>query len=63
MNVGEGIFISWSELAMQDLLIDVAAAVDATESDRVWGPSGPSGPTVVSPGNLRLGGRYGQRRE
>jgi len=63
MKVGEGIFISWSELAMQDLLIDVAAAVDATESDRASGPRVASGPKVVSLGDLRLGGRYGQRRE
>jgi hypothetical protein len=32
MNVDEGIFASWSELALQDLLIDVAAVVDATDS-------------------------------
>ena len=63
MKVGEEIFNSWSELAMQDLLSDVAAAVDATESDRAWGPRVPSGPKVVSLGNLRPGGRYGQRRE
>src|SRR5271156_2259778 len=36
MNVDKGIFASWSELALQDLLIDVAAVVDATRSDRVW---------------------------
>jgi hypothetical protein len=63
MRVDDEIFNSWSELAMQDLLIDVAAAVDATESDRAWGPKVPSGPNVVSLGNLRPGGRYGQRRE
>jgi len=34
MNVDEGVFASRSELALQDLLIDVAAAVDATECDR-----------------------------
>ena len=32
MNVDEGVFTSRSELALQDLLIDVAAAVDATGS-------------------------------
>jgi hypothetical protein len=63
MKVDEEIFNSWSELVMQDLLIDVAAAVGATESDRAWGPRVPSGPQVVSLGNLRPGGRYGQRRE
>ena len=63
MKVDEEIFNSWSELAMQDLLIDVAAAVDATESDRGRGPKVRSGPKVVSLGNLRPGGRYGQRRE
>jgi hypothetical protein len=34
MKVDEQIFDSWSELALQDLLIDVAAAIDATECDR-----------------------------
>jgi hypothetical protein len=34
MNVDEGIPASWSELALQDLLIDVAAVVDATGFDR-----------------------------
>jgi hypothetical protein len=63
MKVDEKIFNSWSELAMQDLLIDVAAAVDATESDRAWGPRIASGPKVISLGNLRPGGRYVQRRE
>jgi hypothetical protein len=33
MMVNEEIFASWSELAIQDLLIDVAAVVDATQSD------------------------------
>ena len=30
MNVDEGVFASRSELALQELLIDVAAVVDAT---------------------------------
>ena len=34
MKVDEEIFDSWSELALQDLLIDVAAVVAATEPDR-----------------------------
>jgi hypothetical protein len=34
MNVDEEILPSWSELALQDLLIDVAAVVDATGFDR-----------------------------
>jgi hypothetical protein len=63
MKVDEGIFNSWSEVAIQDLLMDVAAAVDATESERAWGPKVPNGPNVVSLGNLRPGSRYGQRRE
>jgi hypothetical protein len=32
MNVDEGVFASRSELALQDLLMDVAAVVDATGS-------------------------------
>jgi len=36
MMVNEEIFASRFELALQDLLIDVAAVVDATQSDRVW---------------------------
>jgi hypothetical protein len=63
MKVDEEIFNLCSEVAIQDLLMDVAAAVDATESDRAWGPKVPSGPNVVSLGNLRSGGRYGERRE
>ncbi|HXO04398.1 MAG TPA: hypothetical protein VN884_02080 [Candidatus Sulfotelmatobacter sp.] len=63
MKVDEGISNSWSEVAIQDLLMDVAAAVDATEPERAWGPNMPSGPNVVSLGNLRPGSRYGQRRE
>jgi hypothetical protein len=63
MRVDEEISNSWSELAIQDLLIDVAAVVDATESDRAWGPGVASGPKVVSLGNLRPGGRYRQRWE
>jgi len=34
MEVDKEIFDSWSELALQDLLIDVAAVVAATEPDR-----------------------------
>ena len=63
MKVDEEILNSWSEVAIQDLLIDVAAVVEATESDRAWGLRVPSGPNVASLGNLRPGGRYGQRRE
>jgi len=63
MKVDEEILNSWSEVAIQDLLIDVAAVVEATESDRAWGLRVSSGPNVVSLGNLRPGGRYGQRRE
>jgi hypothetical protein len=63
MKVDEEIFIPWAEIAIQDLLIDVAAVVHATESDRAWDSKASSGPKVVSLGNLRPGGRYGQRRE
>jgi len=31
MKIDEEIFASWSELTLQDLLIDVAAVVDATD--------------------------------
>jgi hypothetical protein len=34
MKVDKEIFESWSELALQDLLINVAAIVAATELDR-----------------------------
>jgi hypothetical protein len=34
MKVDKEIFDSWSELALQDLLIDVAAVVAATEPNR-----------------------------
>ena len=44
MNVDEGVFTSRSELALQDLLIDVAAVVDSTgfhgTSDILSGPNG-----------------------
>jgi hypothetical protein len=43
MNGDEGVFASRSELALQDLLIDVAAVVDATgshgTSDVLSGPN------------------------
>ena len=43
MNVDEGVFTSRSELALQDLLMDVAAVVDATgshgNSDILSGPN------------------------
>ncbi|MGB8541503.1 MAG: hypothetical protein WCD49_07685 [Candidatus Acidiferrales bacterium] len=43
MNVDEGVFASRSELALQDLLIDVAAVVNATgfrgTSDILSGPN------------------------
>jgi hypothetical protein len=63
MKVDEEVLNSWSEVAIQDLLMDVAAAVDATESDRASNRNVPSGPNVVSLGNLRPGSRYGQRWE
>ena len=34
MKVDQEIFQSWSELALQDLLVDVAAVVAATKPDR-----------------------------
>jgi hypothetical protein len=36
MNGDEGVFASRSELALQDLLMDVAAVVDATGSHGTW---------------------------
>jgi hypothetical protein len=63
MKVDEGISDSWSEFALQDLLIDVAAVVDATESDRAWNGDVLSGLNVASLGNLRPDGRCGQQRE
>jgi len=48
MKVGEETFDSWSEFALQDLLIDVAAVVDATDSDRVWNGDVLSGLNVAS---------------
>jgi hypothetical protein len=57
MNVDKEIPASWSELALQDLLIDVAAVVDATGFDRTSnilnGPNGNLGrvPDVVHDGN------------
>ena len=47
MKVDEEISNSWSEVAIQDLLMDVAAVVDATESDRVQSGTVPSKPNVV----------------
>jgi hypothetical protein len=41
MKIDEEIFNSWSEVAMQDLLMDVAAVVDATEPERVWDATTP----------------------
>jgi hypothetical protein len=55
--VDEGIFAWWSELALQDLLIDVAAVVDATGLDRTTnilsGPNRNLGrvPDVFNSGN------------
>ena len=46
MKVDEGIFNSWSEVAIQDLLMDVAAVVDATETDWVWNGTVSSRPNV-----------------
>ena len=46
MKVDEEIFNSWSELAIQDLLMDVAAVVDATETDWVWNGTVSSRPNV-----------------
>jgi hypothetical protein len=63
MKVDGEIFNSWSEVAMQDLLMDVAAVVHATEPDRAWKGNVPSRPNVVCLGNLRPGSRYGQQRE
>lgn len=47
MKVNEEIFASWSEFALQDLLIDVAAVVDATQSDRVWNDGNNLGRSAV----------------
>jgi len=47
MKVNEEIFASWSELAVQDLLIDVAAVLDATPSDRVWNDGNNPGKSAV----------------
>ncbi|HXN98851.1 MAG TPA: hypothetical protein VN881_07225 [Candidatus Acidoferrales bacterium] len=63
MKVDREIFNSCAEVAIQDLLMDVAAVVDATEPERVWDATIPGKPNVVCVGNLRPGGRYGQRRE
>lgn len=63
MKVDEEIFNSWSKVVIQDLLMDVAAALDATESDRASNWSVPSRPNVVSLGNLRPGSRYRRQRE
>jgi hypothetical protein len=56
MKVDEEIFQSWSELALQDLLIDVATVVAATEPDRTRNGNDLSGPNVASLGKLRLDG-------
>jgi hypothetical protein len=52
MNVDKEIPASWSELALQDLLIDVAAVVDATGFDRTSnilnGPNGNLGLSGVT---------------
>ena len=51
MEVNEQIFASWSELVLQDLRIDVAAIVDATQSDRDWNNGNVR--NALSLGNLR----------
>jgi hypothetical protein len=63
MKVDEKVFDSWSELALQDLLIDVAAAVDATESDREWNRNVLGGPNVASLRDLCPDGGCSQQRE
>jgi hypothetical protein len=47
MKANEEIFASWSELAVRDLLTDVAAVVDATQSDRVWNDGNNPGKSAV----------------
>lgn len=46
MKVDEEISNSWSEVAIQELLMDVAAVVDATETDWVWNGTVSSRPNV-----------------
>jgi hypothetical protein len=62
MKVDEKAFESWPE-ALQDLLIDVAAAVDATESDRQLNRNVLGGASVASLRDLCSGGGRSQQRE
>lgn len=55
MKVAKEIVDSWIELALQDLLIDVAAVVDATEPDRAGYESDPDCTYVAALWNLRPG--------
>lgn len=56
MKIDEEIFASWSELALQDLLMDAAAVVDAT--DRTSNAT-----SSMDLSNLRPSARRVQRRE
>jgi hypothetical protein len=47
--------------ALQNLPMDVAAIVDATETDRAWNGNVLSGPNVASLRGLRPDGRSGQQ--
>jgi len=55
MKVDMEISDSWSELAFQDLLIDVAAVVAATELDQATNGIDAERPYMASLGNLRTG--------
>jgi hypothetical protein len=63
MKVDKKIFDSWSELDRQDLLIDVAAVVAATEPDRARNGNDAERAKVPSLETIRPGGRRGQQRE
>jgi hypothetical protein len=56
MKVDKKIFDSLSELDLQDLLIDVAAVVAATEPDRARNGNDAERANLPSLGNLRPGG-------
>jgi len=55
MKVAKEILGSQSELALQDLRIDVAAVLAATEPDRAGDPSDPDCTYVAALWNLRPG--------
>jgi hypothetical protein len=55
MKVATEILDSWTESALQDLLIDVAAVVAATETDRDGYRSDPDCTYVAARWNLRPG--------